>query len=365
MEKCFAFVLPTGGERQFGGFKVVYEYANRLVSDGYKVIIKYTFPSKNRQKGFLYNLTKKIFYLFRYIILHDYKPNRWFKLNPAVKQQLVSCCDKIAKESEFADCDCVIATGVETSYYIASLKNIPDENKFYFIQSYETWIGVSDEYVMNSFKLPLNDIVIAPYLQEKLIEVGKESELIPNGFDFEYFSLKNPIEKRNPLHICMLYHTLELKRCADSIAALKLVKEKHPNLIVNIFGFPKRPAGLPEWFHYYQSPNKEQHNFVYNDSAIFIAASRTEGMALPPAEAMICGCALACTNIPGFTQYAIKDKTALLSDVYNVEQLAENICKLIEDNDLRIKISKAGNEFIHTFTWDKAYSKLKTALKID
>ena len=172
-------------------------------------------------------------------------------------------------------------------------------------------------------------------------------------------------EERKKNHICMLYHTMEVKRCCDTIEALKIVKEKHPDIIVNIFGFPKRPNELPEWFHYYRSPNKEVHNYIYNDSTIFVAASRMEGMALPPAEAMICGCALICTDIPGFTQYAINNKTALLSEVYNVEQLATNICKLIEDNELRIKIAEEGNNFIHTFTWEKAYSKLKLELKID
>lgn len=365
MGKCFAFVLPTGGERQFGGFKVIYEYANRLIADGYQVIIKYSFPARNQAKNCFYNILKKIMYFSKYIIFRDYKPSRWFELDVRIKQQLIRSCDKKASEKEFDDCDYVIATGVETSYYIATLQNIPNENKFYFIQSYETWIGVSDDYVKNSFKLPLNKIVIAPYLKQKVKEVGKDAALIPNGFDFEYFTLKKPIEQRKPCVICMLYHTSEVKRCEDSIRALKIVKEKHPELIVNMFGFPKKPADLPSWFHYYRSPSKEQHNFIYNNSAIFIAASHTEGMALPPAEAMICGCAVACTDIPGFTQYALKNKTALLSEVYKTDQLADNICQLIEDNDLRIRIAKAGNEFIHTFTWDKAYSKLKIALKLD
>lgn len=364
MENCYVFVLPTGGERPFGGFKVVYEYANRLASDGYQVAIKYTFPSRNRKKGVVYNIAKKVFYFFRYAVLQDYKPTRWFELNKKIAQSLLPSCDKGASEKDFNERNIVFATGVETSFYIASLKNISACNKYYFIQSYETWIGVPDDYVMNSYRLPLNKIVIAPYLERKVREVGGDAVLIPNGFDFDYFELSAPIKTRNPYRIAMLYHTMEAKRCIDSIAALKLVKAKYPDLIVNMFGFPKRPVDLPEWFHYYRSPTRTLHNWIYNSSAIFIAASQTEGMALPPAEAMICGCALVCTDIPGFTQYALKDKTALLSEVYDVNQLASNVCRLIEDNDLRISIAQAGNEYVHNFTWDKAYSKLKTVLDI-
>ena len=82
-------------------------------------------------------------------------------------------------------------------------------------------------------------------------------------------------------------------------------------------------------------------------------------MALPPAEAMQCGAALCCTDIPGFALYAKNTETALLSKVFDVQGLADNIIRLINDNDLRIKIAKAGNDFIRQFTWEKATSSFK------
>ena len=363
MKECFAFVLPTGGERQFGGFKVVYEYANRLYEDGFDIIIFYCFPSKNRKRGSLYNLIKKGYYFIKYFIFRNYKPNKWFDLKKGIIQKLIASTESGVRIKDFKHVDYVCATGIETSFYIDKIDSIRNEKKFYLIQSFETWVGVSDEYVMMSFKLPLTKIVISPFLKDKVLEAGHESYLIPNGFDFGYFKLTNSIENRNPYHVAMLYHTMEVKRCSDAIEALKIVKSIFPELIVNIFGFPARPKDLPEWFHYYQCPDKETHNFVYNDSAIFIAASRIEGMALPPAEAMICGCALACTNIPGFTQYAIDKKTALLSDVFDIQGLAKNICSLIENNEERIKIAKEGNEFIQCFTWEKAYKNFRSVIK--
>ena len=88
-----------------------------------------------------------------------------------------------------------------------------------------------------------------------------------------------------------------------------------------------------------------------------------EGWALPPAEALQCGAALVCTDIGGFGAYAINNETALVSKVYDVQSLAENILKFITDNDLRIRIAKNGNKYIQQFTWDKSFSMMKRLIE--
>ena len=40
------FILPRTGEEPIGGFKVVYEYANRLAKDGYHINIVYGITSR-------------------------------------------------------------------------------------------------------------------------------------------------------------------------------------------------------------------------------------------------------------------------------------------------------------------------------
>ena len=40
-----------------------------------------------------------------------------------------------------------------------------------------------------------------------------------------------------------------------------------------------------------------------------------------------------------------------------------NIIKLIEDNELRIRIAKEGNNYVKQFTWDSAFSKFKDVLE--
>jgi len=355
--KHIIFVLPGCEKGPIGGYKVVYEYANRLISD-YKVSILYPYFRFNIKKEKISILTrlrglctwsiKKIFGLFH--------PASWFNLDSRIKKiPCLSITKKLLRKYKDA---IFVATSLKTAYDLNKI-GVTKKNGFYLIQDFEAWFGLSEQQVLDSYKFPLNKIAIAPWLVEKINSVGEEAKLIPNGFDFDYFKLTNPIETRKQYEIAMLNHDDERKRCIDSFEALKIVKETIPELHVNIFGMPDRPKDLPNWYTYYKKPNQEEHNKIYNTAAIFIAASKAEGMALPPAEAMQCGAALCCTDIPGFSLYAKDNETALLSEVYDVKELASNILKLIKDKELRTRIAKTGNKFIQQFTWEKAVKCFK------
>lgn len=56
------------------------------------------------------------------------------------------------------------------------------------------------------------------------------------------------------------------------------------------------------------------------------------------------------------------EKTALLSPVYDVNALAENIIKLITNNELRYRIASEGNRNVQRFSWEESYQKLKQLL---
>jgi glycosyltransferase involved in cell wall biosynthesis len=174
--------------------------------------------------------------------------------------------------------------------------------------------------------------------------------------------LNTPIEERNRYVVSMLYHTAEHKRCDDALAALYLVKEQVPELRVNIFGTAERPDNLPAWFTYYRQPDRITHNKIYNESALYVAASSIEGFGLTIGEAMICGNAVVCTDIGGFREMVTHNKTGLLSPVYDSKALAENVIRLIQDNSLRIAFAKAGHESIKQYTWESSYKAFKSVL---
>ncbi|MBQ1740902.1 MAG: hypothetical protein II042_04140, partial [Erysipelotrichaceae bacterium] len=57
--------------------------------------------------------------------------------------------------------------------------------------------------------------------------------LVPNGFDMTYFQQTIPFDKKDKYRVTMVYHTMELKDCSCGFEALKIVKERYPQLRVN------------------------------------------------------------------------------------------------------------------------------------
>jgi glycosyltransferase involved in cell wall biosynthesis len=71
---------------------------------------------------------------------------------------------------------------------------------------------------------------------------------------------------------------------------------------------------------------------------------------------------LVSTDIGGVRDYAEHEVTALLSPPKNPEALAQNIVRLLEDDELRIRIAEAGHERIKQFTWERSTDLLEQFL---
>lgn len=354
--KHLCFILPHPAAGPTGGYKVVYEYANRLVEDGFGVDIVYSGSIFWRQKPLKYKLSN----CYRYAehLIKGFSCRSWFHLDKRVKEQLTLSMNY----RHMPKADVYVATSPYTAVYLNDYP-IAANQKYYLIQDRENWGPGLDAILSQTYHMKLNKIVISKWLHKMLeAEYDESSVLIPNGFDFNKFRLMMLPELRDKFQVSMLYHTMNRKRCDDAFAALALVKKRVPQLRVNIFGVPSCPSGLPEWYTYYQMPDDATHNRINNQSAIYIGSSETEGWGLTVGEAMICGQAVCCTDNDGYREMAIDGETALLSPVRVPEALANNIIRLIEDDELRVKIAYSGHKFIQRFKWDESYKEFKNLL---
>ena len=111
--KKINFVMPANYNHAVGGFKIVYQYANWLVEQGFDVSISYCY-SPSDPVG--YSFIKRL------VDLHIYKfSNRdskvtWFPLNSEIK----SYYNCIFSE-EFPDADIVFATASNTASLVYKL----------------------------------------------------------------------------------------------------------------------------------------------------------------------------------------------------------------------------------------------------
>jgi glycosyltransferase involved in cell wall biosynthesis len=348
------FLLHGSGHLPTGGGKVVYEYANHLSRRGHRVTLVH--PALVAAQASPLQVVRGAIVFVHRGSAGEFRPKKWFPLDPAVRTVWVPTLS-----SRFIpDGDVVLATAWATAEWVVDYPAEKGE-KFYLIQSWETWAGPEDR-VRATWKTPLKKIVISRWLRDMARELGVECSYIPNGIDFERFGLDNPIESRSPNHLMMLYHTHPVKGSADGLEALSLVRKELPDLRLTLFGTSPPSSPLPGWVDYRRLPSQSELRACYNQAAIFIAPAHMEGWPLPPAEAMVCGAALAATDIGGHREYGIDGETALLSPAGNPKRLAENVLRLVRSAGLRTKIARQGYEHIRKCSWDEAVDSFECLL---
>lgn len=352
--KSITFLFPGNGRKPIGGYKVVYEYANRLSKDGYIVHIVYPATVFFRKKPFMQKIRCILKYIY-FILLGGYSGRRWFQLNSPVREHFTWSLN----EHSTPKTDYYVATAVETAIYLKEY-NIPIQKKLYLIQHYENW-SIPEPLLRETYRFGFKNIAIARWLQKIVEETGAPCYLIQNGFDFNFFQKTIDYPQKDKFLISMLYHSSEWKGCKYGLEALHIVKQKFPQLKVYLFGVPDAPS-LPDWIEYYQQPDRETFNRIYNEAAIYLGPSLSEGWGLTVGEAMICGAAVVCTNNPGYWEMAIDKQTALVAPIKDAESLANNIIYLIENDGERYRIAAAGHQYIQQFTWDIAYKKFVSVL---
>lgn len=354
------FVLPSYPLKPWGGFRVVYEYSNHLVARGHKVTVVHPRRLKRKPRPSapnLYRLLRQKVATFRNEVI---RPNvqQWQPIDPRVRFSYVSDLSS----DHVPDADAVFATAWTTAEYVADYP-VSKGEKFYLIQSYETWDGPKDR-VDATWKMPFHKVVIAGWLHDLGSQMGcQDMAKIQNGFDHSKFKVLTPIFNR-PKRAAMMFSQVELKGSADGLIALKKAKTQYTDLQVVMFGVSPLPKSLPAWIEYHRHPTPhELVEGVYNSASIFLCPSWIEGFALPPAEAMACGCAVASTDCGGVREFAEDSVTALLSPPRDPEALANNLLRLLEDDDLRIRIAMGGHKRIQAFTWERSTNLLEEYIK--
>jgi glycosyltransferase involved in cell wall biosynthesis len=257
--------------------------------------------------------------------------------------------------------DAIFATAWQTSTYVNECTRDKGA-KFYLIMDFAPWLG--DRSVLEqTWRIPLQKVAISGWLAQTVLQAGvpeRDIRSIPIAVDHDSFRVTKNVRER-PKRVIMLYSPAyhAYKRSKLGVSALLKCKDVVPDLEVSLFGrLRKRPTGLPSWIDYYGQVSESQLVRLYNAASICLCSSAAEGFALPPAEAMACGCAVVTTDCGGNRDYAEHEKTALVSDPDDFASLVRNILLLLSDEDLRTRIALAGRKRMMDFTWEKSVQHL-------
>lgn len=352
------FLMPCYMWGPSGGFRVVYEYANQLVARGHQVAVvhprrlKYPPP---RGRMTLRGRIRSARLAMRELVS---KPTvYWHKMDDRVKLLYVPTSDP----RYIPDADVLFATAWPT---VASVLRCPPEKgeKCYFIQHYETWMGPKD-LVDATWRAPLHKVVVSRWLQQLSEELGAHDvTYIRNAIDHSTYRVVRPIEAR-PRQVVMMCSPVGFKGSQDGVKALEIAKREFPDLSVRLFGNGRRQPWVPEWMSYWRDPPQDRIvEDLYNGSSIVVSSSVTEGFALPPAEGASCGCAIVATDSGGIRDFVETGVTGLLSPPHDPESLARNLCLLLANDQLRVRLAQAARDFVSRLNWTVSADRLEKFL---
>ena len=91
--------------------------------------------------------------------------------------------------------------------------------------------------------------------------------------------------------------------------------------------------------------------FFYNAARLFVYPSIYEGFGIPVLEAMACGTPVVTSNVSSIPE--VTGDAGLLIDPYDTRMMVQEIKRVLQDKDLREKMSAAGLERARQFSWEK------------
>lgn len=346
-----------------GGTKILFQLANKLTDRGHQVSLVTLGESKDLNwfqfKGKIIRIPIP---LYERAIR---KYNAIFKHHPDFRGKFyLNALYEIARR--IPDCDINIATYAITAFSVLlSGKGKP----FYYIQHYEP-MTYRDPFFKKiaemSYFLPLQKIVNSSWLQNQICNQLRPNVptvcVLPSAVDTKTFSVRQSREFLKPSNkkrvVCM-GKTEDWKGFKDAIAAMKIVFSKRDDVEFYVYAFKNNLAkdtAVP--YKLITNIQGERLAELLSSADIVIIPSWFESSPLPGLEAMACGAALVTTRY-GTEDFAFNRKNSLVVRPRRIEDLANAIIELLENDEMRLKLIEHGFQTIKEFTWDKAVDKIE------
>ena len=189
--------------------------------------------------------------------------------------------------AELPDADVIISTWWTTTEWVDQLPASKGRH-VHFIQDHEDFRPETSARVQAVYRQKNHKIVVAQWLGDVMRQrYGADSDLVLNGVDLGHFTAP-PRGRGHPPQVGCLYAAHPRKNFDLAARTLIALKDRRPELRATVFGSQERPAILPDWVSYEQSPDQARIPAIYASCDLWLFASKTEGYGLPLLEAMAC-----------------------------------------------------------------------------
>jgi glycosyltransferase involved in cell wall biosynthesis len=250
----------------------------------------------------------------------------------------------IKNDSQIPEADVIIATGYKS---VGPTVKAPDRCgiKAHWIRAWEHWQMDERAIVAKVLEKPTLKIVNSICLQMKLLQYNQESYIIRPGYDFKELFPTHVRNEKKGIIIGGLYRAGvhgNRKRTHWLTEAARHMKTRYKDVKFWLFGSEQNP-GDRIIDNYVRSPSIKEKNKFYNNVDIWMAPTMSEGLHLPPAEAMLTECPVIATKaeLSGTQDYIYDGITGIRSED-NLRSFLNDVDHLYSHPGCRTRMGKAG-----------------------
>ena len=102
---------------------------------------------------------------------------------------------------------------------------------------------------------------------------------------------------------------------------------------------------------------------LLNQMTVAVNCSAKEGWGLTVIEANACGVPVVASDVPGLRDAVLDEKTGLLYEYGNIEQLAQKILLVLRDEQLRKRLTGEAITWAQSFRWEDSADKMISVLE--
>lgn len=213
---------------------------------------------------------------------------------------------------------------------------------------------------------------VSEYLKEetyKLFDIKKEIKVIPNFIDLDRFKrskkehFKKAICPEGEKVITHVSNFREVKRVTDVVEAFaQVLKNGVPAKLLMVGDGPDRSKAeqkcrdLEVCEHVRFLGKQEQVEEVLSIADLFMIPSGSETFGLAALEAMSCSVPVISSNVGGLPEVNIDGETGFVCELADVECMGRSATKILKDEKLHKKMSKAARKRAENFEIDKIVS---------
>lgn len=218
--------------------------------------------------------------------------------------------------------------------------------------------------------------VITPssYLAEAVRPLGIEANIIPNLLPMEHYPFRLRRDVRPRLIWMRAFH--EIYNPEMALETLRLLRKQTGQAVLTMAGQEKGllngikkkavAAGLSENVHFVGFLDMTAKQQVFANHDIFLNTNRVDNMPISVLEAAAFGLPVIATNVGGISHLLEHEKNALLVRDGDPVEMAQAVCRLVEDAALAEKLSLAGRELaehsdwpVVAPLWDRVFTKVR------